>query len=198
MPRGLRLGLLLSTPAMFLGTAGSSLYRASTFSEPAGHFLGSPPFQTHPEPPPTASCIHRLKRKGTACHPKHWRLPCQHFDETDPFEPDLLASVKCQRNFDPPMGTEPVNWLGGAVTTDGAGSFTQILYAMSSNQGIQPLPSPFPNFHAGFLALWRNRPPGWMGFATAPPISHCFQTSEAGFVRPLFFPSGTFSAPRRG
>jgi len=87
-------------------------------------------------------------------------------------------------------GTGELAW--GAVTTDGAGSFTQILYAMSSNQGIQafaitvPEPSTLAFGALGGIALLVDG---------SPPLRQIkpLLSNIGGWtcVRPLFFPSGT-------
>lgn len=133
-----RLGLTFVDSSHLLGTAGSSLYRYSSFSGTAGTLIGSPAI-----PDPAGATADRLLAYTVLNG--HSLLAVQSigdshvsvYDATDPANPVWLASgnntsgsLTANAN-----GTGELAW--GQVTDLGNGVFQEALYGMSSNQGIQ-------------------------------------------------------------
>jgi hypothetical protein len=133
-----RLGLTFASSSQVLGTAGSSLYRVSTFSGSSGTLVASPAI-----PDPSGATADRLLSydvvNGQALlavqsiGDSHVSI----YNVTDPTAPVYLASgdttvgtLTANAN-----GTGEVTW--GTPTINGDGSWSVDLYAMSSNQGIQ-------------------------------------------------------------
>lgn len=133
-----RLGLTFSDINHVLGTAGSSLYRYSSFSGSSGTLINSPAI-----PDPSGATADRLlaytQIAGVpilavqSIGDSHVTI----YDVTDPSVPVYLASGNNT------SGTLTVNGNGtgemawGATTVNGDGTTSQILYGMSTNQGIQ-------------------------------------------------------------
>ncbi len=132
-----RLGLTFSDASHVLGTAGSSLYRYSSYSGASGTLIGSPAI-----PDPAGATADRLLSYNVlagvpilavqSIGDSHVSI----YDASDPAAPVWIASGN---NTVSPVangnGTGELAW--GAVTVNGDGSVSQILYAMSTNQGIQ-------------------------------------------------------------
>lgn len=161
-----RLGLTFTDSTHVLGTQGSSLYRYSSFSGAAGTLIGSPAI-----PDPAGATADRLLAFTTiggipvlaiqSIGDSHVSV----YDVTNPAAPIYLASGN---NTTAPLtananGTGQMAW--GATTNNGDGTTSQVLYAMSTNQGIQafvvtvPEPAAFllVAILAGFLGLVRRR-----------------------------------------
>ena len=128
-----RLGITFTDASHVLGTAGSSLYRYSSFSGSSGTLLGSPAI-----PDPAGATADRLLAYtvlgGTpvlaiqSTGDSHISL----YDVTDPNAPVYLASGNNT------TGALTANGNGtGALAWNVIDANTANLYAMSSNQGIQ-------------------------------------------------------------
>jgi len=160
-----RLGLTFTDSSHVIGTAGSSLYRYSSFSGGTGTLLASPAI-----PDPAGATADRLLSYNVvdgrallavqSIGDSHVSL----YDVTDPTDPVYLASG----NNTTGTLTANVNATGelawGAPTFNADGSVTEDLYCMSSNQGIQafivtvPEPGAFSLMALGLggLAFWRK------------------------------------------
>jgi hypothetical protein len=159
-----RLGLTFTDSGHVLGTAGSSLYRATSFSGSSGTLLGSPAI-----PDPAGATADRLMAytvlngKPLLAVQSIGDSHVSIYDLTDPLNPIWLVSGD---NAVAPVangnGTGEVAW--GPVIDNGDGSFSERLYAMSTNQGIQAflvtIPEPgsltLAALGLGFLAFWRR------------------------------------------
>lgn len=132
-----RLGLTFTDSSHVLGSQGSSLYRYSSFSGSTGTLLASPAI-----PDPAGATADRLLAytvlagKALLAVQSIGDSHVSIYDATDPANPIYLASG--DNTVSPVVngnGTGELAW--GAVTVNGDGSASEILYAMSSNQGIQ-------------------------------------------------------------
>lgn len=160
-----RLGLTFTDSSHVIGTAGSSLYRYTSFSGTTGTLLGSPLI-----PDPAGATADRLLSYNVlagnallavqSIGDSHVSI----YDVTDPAAPVWLVSgnntVAPAANSN---GTGQLAW--GDVSYDPAsGRWSQTLYALSSNQGIQAfvvsIPEPGVGALAvlglGLLAFWRK------------------------------------------
>ena len=160
-----RLGLTFSDSSHVLGTAGSSLYRYTSFSGSSGTLLASPAI-----PDPAGATADRLLSYDIVNG--HALLAVQSigdshvsiYDVSDPSNPVWLASgnntsgtLTANAN-----GTGELAW--GPTTVNPDGTATADLYCMSSNQGIQafivtvPEPGAVVLLMLGFGALmtWRR------------------------------------------
>jgi len=157
-----RLGITMSDSSHVLGTAGSSLYRYASFSGSSGTLVASPAI-----PDPAGATADRILGYTTiagrailavqSIGDSHVSI----YDVTDPTSPvwlasgDNVGSIVANSN-----GTGEIAW--GATTVNGDGSTSEVLYAMSTNQGIQaftvtvPEPSAFALGGLG-LALFAMR-----------------------------------------
>jgi hypothetical protein len=133
-----RLGITFGDAIHVLGTAGSSLYRYTSFSGSTGTLIASPAI-----PDPAGATADRLLQYTTingipllavqSIGDSHVSV----YDVTNPSSPIYLASgnntsgsLTANGN-----GTGQIAW--GDEVNNGNGTFTRTLYAMSSNQGIQ-------------------------------------------------------------
>lgn len=133
-----RLGLTFTDSSHVIGAQGSSLYRYTSFAGTTGTLLGSPVI-----PDPAGATADRLLSytviNGVALlavqsiGDSHVSL----YDASDPASPVWLISgnntsgtLTANAN-----GTGALAW--GETTINGDGTATGVLYAMSSNQGIQ-------------------------------------------------------------
>src|SRR5262249_2344943 len=133
-----RLGITFADASHVLGTAGSSLYRYTSFSGSTGTLIASPAI-----PDPAGATADRLLQYTTingipllavqGIGDSHVSVD----DGTNPASPIYLASgnntsgtLTANGN-----GTGEIAW--GDEVNNGNGTFTRTLYAMSSNQGIQ-------------------------------------------------------------
>jgi hypothetical protein len=133
-----RLGLTFTDSSHVLGTAGSSLYRSSSFSGSSGTLLASPAI-----PDPAGATADRLLAYtllGGEALLAIQSIGDSHvsiYNATDPNNPIYIASL------DNTTGTLTANGNGtgelvwGAITANPDGSVSENLYGMSSNQGIQ-------------------------------------------------------------
>ncbi len=133
-----RLGISFVDSSHLIGTAGSSLYRYTSFSGTSGTLIGSPAI-----PDPSGATADRLLAYTVLAG--HAILAVQSigdshvtiYDDTDPNNPIYLASGNNT------SGTLTANANGsgelawGAITNNPDGSVSEELYAMSTNQGIQ-------------------------------------------------------------
>ena len=132
-----RLGITFSDSSHVLGTQGSSLYRYTSFLGTSGTLLGSPGI-----PDPAGATADRLLSYAVvnglpllavqSIGDSHVSL----YDLSNPGAPVYLASgnntVSPAANAN---GTGQLAW--GAITDNGDGTSSALLYAMSTNQGIQ-------------------------------------------------------------
>ena len=132
-----RLGLTFADSTHVLGTAGSSLYRYTSFSGSSGTLISSPAI-----PDPSGATADRLLSYTVlggqallavqSVGDSHVSI----YDATDPSAPIWLASGD---NAVAPVanGNASGQLAWGAITDYGNGIVSQVLYAMSTNQGIQ-------------------------------------------------------------
>jgi hypothetical protein len=133
-----RLGITFTDSSHVIGAQGGSLYRYSSFSGTTATLLGSPVI-----PDPAGATADRLLAYTVlngvpllamqSIGDSHVSL----YDASDPANPVWLVSGN---NTSGPLtangnGTGALAW--GATTVNGDGTATAVLYAMSSNQGIQ-------------------------------------------------------------
>jgi trimeric autotransporter adhesin len=160
-----RLGLTFVDSSHVIGTAGSSLYRYTSFSGASGTLLGSPAI-----PDPAGATADRLMAYTVLNG--HPLLAVQSigdshvsvYDVSNPNSPLWLASgnntsgtLAANGN-----GTGEIAW--GDIIANGDGSVSEYLYCMSSNQGIQAfivtVPEPgvgsLAALGVGLLAFWRK------------------------------------------
>jgi hypothetical protein len=134
-----RLGLTFSDLTHVLGTAGSSLYRYTSFSGSSGTLIASPAI-----PDPAGATADRLLSYNVlagipllavqSVGDSHVTI----YDATNPAAPIYIASgnnVVQTGLVANGNGTGQLAW--GKITYNGDGTVSQILYAMSTNQGIQ-------------------------------------------------------------
>ncbi len=133
-----RLGLTFVDATHLLGTAGSSLYRNTSYSGSTGTLINSPAI-----PDPSGATADRLLGYTTfggksilavqSIGDSHVTI----YDASDPAAPVYLASAN---NTSGTLtangnGTGQIAW--GAITNNPDGSVSRTLYTMSTNQGIQ-------------------------------------------------------------
>jgi hypothetical protein len=133
-----RLGITMTDSAHVIGTAGSSLYRYASFSGSSGTLLASPGI-----PDPAGATADRLLSYDVlggrsllavqSTGDSHVSL----YDVTDPASPVWLASGNNTSGVLSANGNSTGELAWGATTQNPDGSSSQVLYAMSSNQGIQ-------------------------------------------------------------
>jgi Domain of unknown function (DUF4623)/PEP-CTERM motif len=155
-----RLGITFVDSSHVLGTAGSSLYRNTSFSGATGTLINSPVI-----PDPAGATSDRmlaytvLGGKALLAIQSIGDSHVSLYDATDPSAPIWIASgnntsgtLTANGN-----GTGELGW--GQATYQPDGTWTENLYAMSSNQGIQafvvtvPEPATFGLAGLGLLAL---------------------------------------------
>jgi hypothetical protein len=133
-----RLGITFTDSSHVLGTQGSSLYRNSSFSGSTGTPLGNPAI-----PDPAGATADRLLAFTVldgmsllavqSIGDSHVSI----YNATDPNNPIYIASLNNTSGTLTANGNGTGELAWGAVTANGDGSFSENLYAMSSNQGIQ-------------------------------------------------------------
>lgn len=160
-----RLGITFSDSSHVLGTAGSALYRNTSFSGTSGTLLGSPAI-----PDPAGATADRLLGytvlggKALLAVQSIGDSHVSLYDATDPNNPVYLASGNNTTGSLTANGNASGEMAWGAITVNGDGTFSEALYTMSSNQGIQgfnitvPEPGSFALGALGLLALacWRK------------------------------------------
>jgi hypothetical protein len=133
-----RLGITFTDSSHVLGAQGNSLYRYTSFSGSTGTLIASP---TIPDPAgATADRLLSYNVLGGQAILAVQSVGDSHvsiYNAADPSAPVWIASgnnttgaLTANAN-----GTGQLTW--GAVTDNGNGTISQILYAMSTNQGIQ-------------------------------------------------------------
>jgi hypothetical protein len=160
-----RLGLTFTDSSHVIGTAGSSLYRYSSFSGTSGTLLASPAI-----PDPAGAAADRLLSYNVvdgrallavqSTGDSHVSL----YDVTDPTDPVYLASGNNTTGTLTANANATGELAWGAPTVNGDGTISDDLYCMSSNQGIQafvvtvPEPGAFSLMALGLggLAFWRK------------------------------------------
>ncbi len=160
-----RLSVTFVDPTRVIGAQGSSIYRYTSFAGANGTLIASP---TIPDPAgATADRLLSYNMLGGVALLAVGSIGDSHvslYDVTDPANPVWLASgnntsgtLAANAN-----GTGQIAW--GDVTDNGDGTFSETLYTMSSNQGIQAfivtVPEPAVGglilFGLGALAFWRR------------------------------------------
>jgi hypothetical protein len=133
-----RLGITFSDASHVLGTAGSSLYRYTSFSGSTGTLIGSPAI---PDPAgATADRLLAVTNLGGIPILAIQSIGDSHvtiYDVTNPAVPIYFASGNNTSGTLTANGNGTGELAWGAVTNNGDGTVSQILYAMSTNQGIQ-------------------------------------------------------------
>jgi Domain of unknown function (DUF4623) len=134
----MRLGITFWDASHVLGTAGSSLYRNTSFSGSTGTLTNSPAI-----PDPAGATADRLLAVTVlggipilavqSIGDSHVSV----YDVTDPAAPIWLASGNTTSGALTANGNGTGELAWGAVTDLGNGIVSQVLYAMSTNQGIQ-------------------------------------------------------------
>jgi hypothetical protein len=133
-----RLGITFTDLTHVLGTQGSSLYRYTSFSGSTGTLIGSPAI-----PDPAGATADRLLAYTSlgglpilavqSIGDSHVSI----YDVTNPAAPTYLASGNATSGALTANGNGTGQLAWGKVTDNGDGTLSQILYAMSTNQGIQ-------------------------------------------------------------
>jgi hypothetical protein len=133
-----RLGLTFTDSSHVLGTAGSSLYRDTSFSGSTGTLIGSPGI-----PDPAGATADRMLGytllDGVALlavqsiGDSHVSL----YNATDPNAPVYIGALNNTSGTLTANGNGTGELAWGAIKDNGDGSFSETLYAMSTNQGIQ-------------------------------------------------------------
>jgi hypothetical protein len=133
-----RLGLTFTDSNHVLGDQGSSLYRYTSFSGSSGTLIASPAI-----PDPAGATADRLLAYtvlGGQAILAVQSIGDSHvsiYDATDPSTPVWLASGNNTSGALTANGNGVGQLAWGAVTNNGDGTISQVLYAMSTNQGIQ-------------------------------------------------------------
>jgi len=133
-----RLGLTMIDSSHVLGTAGSSLYRNSSFSGSSGTLINSPAI-----PDPAGATADRLLAYTTlggmsllaiqSIGDSHVSI----YDASNPSAPVYLASGNTTSGSLTANGNGTGEMAWGDTIVNGDGTFSRVLYGMSSNQGIQ-------------------------------------------------------------
>jgi len=149
-----RLGLTFSDASHVIGTAGSSLYRYTSFFGASGTLLASPSI-----PDPAGATADRLLAytvlDGVALlavqsvGDSHVSI----YDETDPSNPVWLGSENNTTGALTANGNGTGELAWGNVTYNADGTVSEDLYAMSSNQGIQAFIVTVPEPGSSSLAM---------------------------------------------
>ncbi len=134
----LRLGLTFVDATHVLGTAGSSLYRNTSYSGSTGTLINSPAI-----PDPSGATADRLLGYTTfggmsilaiqSIGDSHVSI----YDASNPAAPVYLASGLNVTGTPAANGNGTGQIAWGAITNNADGSVSRVLYAMSTNQGIQ-------------------------------------------------------------
>jgi hypothetical protein len=133
-----RLGLTFVDATHVLGTAGSSLYRNTSYSGGTGTLVNSPAI-----PDPAGATADRLLAYTTfggmsllavqSIGDSHVSI----YDASDPSTPVYLASGNNTSGSLTANGNATGQIAWGAITNNSDGTVSRTLYAMSTNQGIQ-------------------------------------------------------------
>ncbi|HEX4413042.1 MAG TPA: DUF4623 domain-containing protein [Lacipirellulaceae bacterium] len=133
-----RLGLTFVDATHVLGTAGSSLYRNTSYSGSAGTLINSPAI-----PDPSGATADRLLAYTTfggstllavqSIGDSHVTI----YDASNPAAPVYLASGNNTSGSLTTNGNATGQIAWGDITNNADGSVSRTLYAMSTNQGIQ-------------------------------------------------------------
>jgi len=149
-----RLGLTFVDSSHVIGTAGSSLYRYTSFSGSTGTLLASPAI-----PDPAGATADRLMAytvlggKPLLAVQSIGDSHVSIYDVTDPTNPIWLASGNNTSGTVTANGNGTGEEAWGAITANADGSFSETLYSMSSNQGIQAFIVTVPEPSTAALAL---------------------------------------------
>ncbi len=149
-----RLGITFVDSSHVLGTAGSSLYRNTSFSGSSGTLLNSPAI-----PDPSGATADRLlgytffDGKAILAVQSIGDSHVSIYDVSDPSNPVWMASGNNTSGTLTANGNGTGELAWGAATANGDGSMSEILYAMSSNQGIQAFVVTVPEPGAAALLL---------------------------------------------
>ena len=160
-----RLGLTFTDSSHVIGTAGSSLYRYSSYSGSSGTLINSPAI-----PDPAGATADRLMAytvldgKPLLAVQSIGDSHVSVYDVTDPANPIYLASGNNTSGTLTANGNGTGEEAWGPITVNPDGSASETLYSMSSNQGIQAfivsIPEPgslgMAALGLGLLAVWRR------------------------------------------
>jgi hypothetical protein len=160
-----RLGLTFTDSSHVIGTAGSSLYRYSSYSGSSGTLIASPAI-----PDPAGATADRLMAytvldgKPLLAVQSVGDSHVSVYDVTDPANPIYLASGNNTSGTLTANGNGTGDEAWGPITVNPDGSASETLYSMSSNQGIQAfivsIPEPgslgIAALGLGLLASWRK------------------------------------------
>jgi hypothetical protein len=160
-----RLGLTFTDSSHVIGTAGSSLYRYSSYSGSSGTLINSPAI-----PDPAGATADRLMAytvldgKPLLAVQSIGDSHVSIYDVTDPSNPIYLASGNNTSGTLTANGNGTGEEAWGPITVNPDGSASETLYSMSSNQGIQAfivsIPEPgslgMAALGLGLLAVWRR------------------------------------------
>jgi len=148
-----RLGITFIDSSHVIGTAGSSLYRNTSFSGTSGTLINSPAI-----PDPAGATADRLlayKIIGGKSLLAVQSIGDSHvsiYDASDPSAPVWLASGNNTSGTLTANGNGTGEMAWGDPVDNGDGTFTVALYGMSSNQGIQAFLVTVPEPGVGSLA----------------------------------------------
>ena len=149
-----RLGITFIDSSHVIGTAGSSLYRNTSFSGTTGTLINSPAI-----PDPAGASADRLlayKVVGGKSLLAVQSIGDSHvsiYDASDPSAPIWLASGNNTSGTLTANGNGTGEMAWGNPVDNGDGTFTVALYGMSSNQGIQAFLITVPEPGIGSLSL---------------------------------------------
>jgi hypothetical protein len=161
-----RLGITFADSSHVIGTAGSSLYRYTSFSGSSGTLLSSPAI-----PDPSGATADRLMAytvvdgKALLAVQSIGDSHVSIYDDTDPTNPLWLASGNNTTGTLTANGNATGDLAWGTPTVNGDGTVSEDIYAMSTNQGIQAFVITVPEpgtlslaaFGLGVLALCRRQ-----------------------------------------
>jgi hypothetical protein len=161
-----RLGLTFTDSSHVIGAQGSSLYRYTSFSGTTGTLIASPAI-----PDPAGATADRLLAYTVIAGQPVLAVQSigdSHVSIYDAADPSIPVHLASGNNTSGTLtangnGTGQLAW--GATTTNGDGSVSQVLYAMSTNQGIQAFVVTIPEpatlslmaIFVGFTGLARRR-----------------------------------------
>lgn len=149
-----RSGITFTDASHVIGSPGSSLYRYTSFSGSSGTLIASPAI-----PDPAGATADRLLSFTTLAGRQLLAVQSigdSHvsiYDVSDPSAPVFLASGNNTSGTLTPNGNSVGELAWGATTVNGDGTTSEILYAMSTNQGIQAFVVTVPEPGAFSLAL---------------------------------------------
>ncbi len=158
-----RLGITFVDSAHVIGTQGSTLYRYSSFSGTTGTLLASPALSGSADRPLGYITIGGMNiMASVSTGDNHVTL----YDMTDPTSPVIVGTANATTGTLPANGNATGDIAWGTPVANSDGTYTEDLYAMSTNDGIQafqvviaPEPSTLALGAIGIVSglLWRRR-----------------------------------------